>query len=144
MSESKTFYKVVPKHVQNPKNYEQMNREEFDRIRKTKIEVGAPLCEGHLGTIIWLCDKGYIIQIGVKDSDDSFILTPCTHNPIFGMDSLDGSFAQDAEEYILKNEFGYCTSRLEIFKELEGLDPVDYIKLRGFGEGKPTNLIDAQ
>lgn len=143
MSDSKTFYKVVPKYVENPKNYEEISHEEFEKINKTKIEGGAPLCEGHLETIIWHCDKGYIVQVKMVNSDDSFIITPCTHEPTFGMDSLDGSFAQDAEAYILMKRIGFCTSRLDVFKGAENIDPVEYINVRGFGEGRPANLIDA-
>ncbi|NLK24946.1 MAG: hypothetical protein GX309_13475 [Clostridiales bacterium] len=45
MSEFKTLYKVVPKVVENPKNYKQISQEEFERLKKVKIEEGASLCE---------------------------------------------------------------------------------------------------
>jgi tetratricopeptide (TPR) repeat protein len=144
MSEFKTLYKVVPKVVENPKNYKQISNEEFERLKKVKIEEGASLCEGHLGTVIWYSDNSYIVQVKVLNSKDSFVITPCTHEPIYGMDSLDGSFAQDAEAYVLMNKVNFSTSRLDIFNGEENIDPVDYIKRRGFGEGRSTSIVDAE
>ncbi len=65
------------------------------------------------------------------------ILT-CTHKPVFGMDSLDSSLAQDIESYILFREYGIQPERLSIYESKDEVDIVEYIKNRGFGENANT------
>ncbi len=49
-----------------------------------------------------------------------------------GMDSIDGSFAEDIEAYFLKQKLDYKAERLAIFSGKESVDINDYLKARGF------------
>lgn len=147
MSDTKTFYKVVPEKVPNPRNYRRMGAEDFEKAKKSKVEEGDSVCENHLGTEIWFSENEYIVRVKIIENSntrDVFIVTPCTHEPTFGMDTLDGAFAQDAEEYILKEYVGFDTRRITLFEGSEDIGILDYIKNRGIGNGKQTVLFDAE
>jgi hypothetical protein len=71
------------------------------------------------------------VQIRLEGTPDAFIFSLCTFTPTFGMDQIDGLLAQDIEAYVLNNEFGFETSRLEIFAGRDSVPTEEYFRDRG-------------
>lgn len=126
-----TGYRALPQNLWHPRRLRRLTEEEFQSIEKQKIQSASPICEGHQGTIIWYSKVGYIVQVRLKSRPDIYIVTLCTFTPTFGMDSIDGMFAQDAEEYILQSEIGFQSERLNIYGEYDEISMINYLKYYG-------------
>ena len=91
------------------------------------------MCEGHLGTEVWYAGTlGYVLKVKLKDKADVHVMSICTFTPTFGMDAIDGSFAQDVEEYILFQELGRPSDRIAIFESKGKAEITEYLNSRGF------------
>ena len=109
-----------------------MSEEQFQRLEKTSIQSAPSLCDGHVGTTVWYVkDEGYVIEVNLSSDKKVLVESICTFTPTFGMDSIDGMFAEDVEEYILKVELGRPTSRLDVFGNRESVPVQEYLASRG-------------
>ena len=134
-------YRALPETIKHPKFAETLSEDIFNSYtNKKKLQDALPLLENYLGTEVWYSEdalyKGYILRIKLKDEPDIFVKSICTFTPSFGMDSIDGSFAEDIEEYLISKKYNVSFSRLEIFNNKEEVAIMDYLKARGF-EGLP-------
>ena len=124
-------YRAFPPFIAHPSKATRISIDEFSKLDKQKLEEAPPACEGHLGTAIWYCgQKGYLVQVKLKSKPDVFAFSLCTFTPTFGMDQIDGLFAQDIEEYILNQELGFKTERLDVFQQQESIPVETYLKDR--------------
>ncbi|MBU1042886.1 MAG: hypothetical protein KJ915_00615 [Candidatus Omnitrophica bacterium] len=124
-------YRALPLQINSPANAKLLTSEEFNKIKKIKIETGGSLCKGHKGTVVWYNEKiGYILEIQLEQKA-IYALSICTFTPTQGMDKIDGMFAQDIEDYILSKELDYYSERLKIFKEQKSIDIDTYLNDRG-------------
>jgi hypothetical protein len=134
MSESKNGYRALPATIEHPRKAEIVSFEEFDKLDKVKMQVAPSMCKNHLETVIWYAQSfGYVVQIKTQDQQDKLIRSICTFTPTFGMDSIDGAFAQDIEEYVLNKDLGLITQRLDVFGSSDAIDVEKYLQSRGIG-----------
>jgi hypothetical protein len=89
------------------------------------------LCDSHEGTVVWYTEKDYIVEIKLRRKPSVYMVTPCTFTPTFGMDRIDGMFAEDAEAYVLQTELGHQSKRLAVFEGKDSIDVESYLARRG-------------
>ena len=128
-------YRAFPSEIINPKKVEYISKEDFDKISKQQMQEAPSVCAGHKGTTIWYIEnEGFIIQVQFDNKPDVYAPSICTVTPTFGMDMIDGMFAQDIEECILYRELGRPTDRLDIFNEEDSVSMDTYLRDRGVVE----------
>jgi hypothetical protein len=133
MEEIKTGYRALPPVIENPSKAETINKLHFKLLKLTKMQEAPSLCAGHSGTIVWYAKKkGYILEINFNNHPTIYVNSICTFTPTMGMDSIDGAFAQDIEEYYIQKNLGLQPERLEIFKGKESIEIMEYLRNRGF------------
>ena len=113
-------YRAFPPEINHPANAIRISEEDFSKLDKSRLEEAPSACAGHLGTVIWYCgQKGYLVQV----KSDVFVFSPCTVTPRFGMDRIDGFFAQDIEAYVLNEELGFETidALITLFSQMENV-----------------------
>jgi hypothetical protein len=116
--------------------YRRLSPEEFERLNKNDLHTGSSLCAGHLGSTIWCAQSGdaleYIVQVKLEEKPDVHVVTPCSYAPAWGVDVVDGWLAEDAEHLVLQEQLGFRTNRLAVFVNSDDVDPIVYLKERGF------------
>ena len=139
-------YRTLPAEVCHPRKYKLLTVSDFNVLEKNKMESAPSACEGHEETVIWFNNEiGYIVQVKIKGKKDYFLNTPCTYTPTFGMDSIDGLFAQiDAEEYILEKELGIKANRLSAFNGKESIEISEYLKRHGIAFDSDSKKSEAK
>lgn len=55
----------------------------------------------------------------------------CTFTPTFGMDRIDGEFAQDVEEFVLNEVLDFQSHRMELFQIASEIPVGLYLRARG-------------
>lgn len=132
MAQSKTGFRAFPPTIENPRKAEILTHAAFTNLLTTKMQDAPSSCPGHKGTTVWYAGtNGYVIQVKFEGKPDIFARSVCTFTPTFGMDRIDGEFAQDVEEYLLQRELGLKTTRLEVFRNKETIPVEDYLRARG-------------
>ncbi|HUJ08517.1 MAG TPA: hypothetical protein VL171_00685 [Verrucomicrobiae bacterium] len=131
MAETKTDYRALPSVVEAPQKLRRLTESEFAAMKKTQMQTVQSLCDGHEGTVVWYNEQEYVVQIKLRSRPDVYVVTPCTFTPTFGMDRIDGMFAEDAEAYVLQSELGYPSKRLAAFEGRDSLDIENYLANRG-------------
>ncbi len=133
MAEQGTGYRAFPPTINHPSQAAIVQKEQFEKLEKQKLEEAPSACAGHTGTVVWYADKdGCIIQIQFASKPDVFVRSLYTFTPTMGMDQIDGEFAQDVEAYILNKELGCQSDRLIIFDGRESIGIMDYLTARGY------------
>ena len=133
MSEPQTGYRAFPPEIENPAKAKTINKLKFKLLKATKMQEVPPVCKGHDGTIIWYVDKkGYFLEIKFTDYPTVYAESICTFTPTFGMDQIDGAFAEEVEAYYLKQKLKFESDRLNIFKSKDTVKIEPYLKDRGF------------
>jgi hypothetical protein len=132
MSETPSGHRAFPPEIANPTHSTFLTQDEFDGIEKQKLQEAPSACPGHAETVVWYAgQRGYIIQVSFDDKPDVFATSLCTFTPTFGMDQIDGLFAQDIEEFILQRELGHPTERLNVFEDRPSIPTETYLRSRG-------------
>ena len=132
MSETQYGYRAFPTEIANPAHATYLTQDEFDGIEKQKLQKAPSACPGHAETVVWYAgQRGYVIQVRFEDKTDVFATSVCTFTPTFGMDRIDGLFAQDVEEFILQRELGLATERLNVFRDRPSIPTEEYLRDRG-------------
>ena len=127
-----TGYRAFPPEILHPSRAEFLSEEEFSKLDAKRLEAAPPVCAGHEATIIWYVEKhGYIVQVKIIGKPSVFVYSLCTFTPTFGMDMIDGLFAQDIEEYILNRELGYSGNRLKLFENRSSVPIEEYLRHYG-------------
>lgn len=122
----------IPASIEHPSRARMLSDEEFATLRKEEMDTGEVLCEGHLGTTIWCAESvGYVVEVRIESRGAVRAVSPCTVTPTFGMDALDGMFAEDREAYILQKVLGRPTKRLDVFQGGDSVDALEYLTVRG-------------
>ena len=135
MSEDATGYRALPEMVDHPSVARQLTEQEVAAIGAVEMESAPSQCEGHLGTTILHFNGGYVVRVRLKDHSDVFVVTPCTVTPTFGMDMIDGMFAQDAEEFVLEQCLGQPTDLLAVFGSDTQVAITTHLQSRGMRTG---------
>ena len=116
--------------------YRRLSPQEFEGLNKNDLHTGSSLCAGHVGSTLWSASSGealeYIVQVKLEDRPDVHVVTPCSYTPTWGVDVVDGCLAEDAEHFVLHEQLGFGTNRLTVFANSDDVDPMVYLKERGF------------
>ena len=124
-------YRAFP-DIPNPAQARELSAGEFDRLDKSIVQEAPSLGEGHEGTVIWYAGSdGYVVEVKLARRVPVRMISLCTVAPRFGMDAIDGMFAQDVEEYILWRELKRPTARLAIYGSQTSVMPDAYLRNRG-------------
>ena len=127
-----TGYRALPGEVPHPSTAHVITPEQFDALKKERMQEAPSMYAGHRGTVIWYNEtEGYIVQVRLRDKPDVFVLSVCTFTPTMGMDMFDGMLAQDIEEYVLLKELERPTSRLDVFGDKKTIGIHEYLAARG-------------
>ena len=134
-----TGYRALPKSIKCPCCDQYISSDEFESIDSKILMQEAPSChEGHLSTEVWYAEsRGYILKILFSDGAIKFILSMCTFTPTMGMDSIDGLFASDAEEFAIQDYLGVRSPRMDIFKN--NIEIATDVYLSNYGVGVQLN-----
>jgi len=126
-------YRAFPSKVPHPREARLLGEEEFKSLDKLEIESAVSVCEGHLGSTIWYVKEipGFIVDVHIVPDRHFYVESICTHKPTFGMDVVDGMFAQDVEEYILSQSLGFETDRLAVYGDMPSISTMEYVAERG-------------
>jgi hypothetical protein len=125
-----TGYRALPVKIDSPKFNRIYTIEEFSSFNKTKMQEADSLTPNHIRTIFWYVEKvGYVIEVDLINGEQVFIHSICTFTPTFGMDRIDGMFAQDAEEYVLQMKLGFASHRMASFLNQDSVDINTYLGL---------------
>jgi hypothetical protein len=126
-------YTAFPVSIAHPSRARRFSPEEFATIPKKKLQDGPSVFTGHAGTTVWYVEQlGYIIEIRFDFHPSVHIHSICTVAPTFGMDMIDGEFAQDAEEHALHEVLGYQGQRLSAFPADADIPTNHYLRMRGY------------
>jgi hypothetical protein len=129
---AKTGYRAFPPTIVHPSRARRFTSSEFAAIQKTKMQDAPSSCPGHAGTTVWYVEReGYIIEIRFDAHSPVYIHSICTFTPTFGMDRIDGEFAQDVEEYVLHEVLGFQGQRLAAFPPSVDIPIEQYLRARG-------------
>jgi hypothetical protein len=132
MTDASTGYRAFPETIINPSHARRFSAEEFASLQKLKLQDAPAACAGHAGTSIWYVGQtGYIVEVRFDSREPVYIHSICTFTPTAGMDKIDGEFAQDAEEYVLRELVGFPTERLAVYRNLPHVPMADYLRQRG-------------
>ncbi len=143
MSEEKSFFRIIPLTIKRPSIDQIISREDFDKLEKQKVQSAPPAFKGHAGTTIWYSPKFFIVQVSLENQPDVYAKSVCTFEPKFGMDRIDGIFAQDIEELIFGEKIGFKTKRLDVFGINNEVDAFTYLTANGLSVSKtddPTKV----
>jgi hypothetical protein len=128
-------YRAFPR-FQNPRAYRRLDPAGFESLTKNQIHTGASLCAGHVASTLWCAGPDdsleYVVQVKLEGRPDVCVVTPCSHAPTWGVDVVDGFLAEDAEHLVLHEQLGFETNRLTVFGDADDVDPIVYLKERGF------------
>jgi hypothetical protein len=129
----RTGYRAFPQSIIHPSRAHRYAREEFAAVQKTRMQDAPSVCPGHAGTTVWYVERqGYIVEVRFDSHSPVYIHSICTFTPTFGMDRIDGEFAQDVEEFVLQEVLGFQSKRLSTFDPASDI-PVDkYLRAKGF------------
>ena len=127
-------YRAFPATVAHPSRARRYTSDEFARIeKKQKMQDAPSACKGHAGTTVWYIEgAGYIIEIRFDSHPTIYSHSICTFTPTFGMDRVDGEFAQDVEEFILSEILSVKSRRLEIYGTSNEISIDQYLRAKGF------------
>jgi hypothetical protein len=129
---AKTGYRAFPPSIQHPSRARRYTASEFAAIRRTKMQDAPPSCPGHAGTTVWYVEReGYIIEVRFDSHPPVYAHSICTFTPTFGMDRIDGEFAQDVEEFVLYEVLGFQSQRLAAFPSSSDIPIEQYLRARG-------------
>jgi len=133
-STGSTGYRAFPEFIAHPAQARRFTPEEFASTHKTKVQDAPSACAGHAGTVIWYVEAiGYILEIRFDSHPSTYVHSICTFSPRFGMDMIDGEFAQDVEAWALREILGYESPRLATLPA--GEIPIEqYLRLRGYAK----------
>ena len=130
---AKTGSRAFPKFIVHPARARRYTPDEFTSTQKSKMQNAPSSCPGHVGTTIWYVERqGYIVEVRFDSHPPVYIHSICTFTPTFGMDMIDGAFAQDAEEFVLHEVLGFQTQRLSAFPPSADIPIEQYLRARGF------------
>ena len=129
-------YRAFPKYILHPKEYPHLSSQVFENTVKKKMESANSVCPGHDKTVVYLVEDAarryYIVEVRLTKGT-YYTKTPCTFTPTFGMDSIDGGFAQDAEEWIIEQHLQLKSSRLmHLFAGQSKISATEYLARVGF------------
>lgn len=125
--------RAFPRTIVHPARARRYTSEEFAAIKKSKMQDAPSSCPGHPGTTIWYVEpKGYIVEVRFDSHPPVYVHSICTFTPTFGMDMVDGAFAQDAEEFVLHEVLDFKTQRLSAFPPSADIPIEQYLRARGF------------
>jgi hypothetical protein len=128
-------YRAFPR-FKHPRGYRRLDSAEFERLKKNEIHTGGSLFAGHVATTLWCAGPEdaleYVVHVKLEGRPDVYVVTPCSHAPTWGVDVVDGSLAEDAEHLVLREQLGFKTDRLDVFGDADDVDPIEYLKERGF------------
>jgi len=128
-------YRTFP-WFKHPRLYRRLDSGGFESLRKNEIQTSGSLCPGHVSSTLWCAGSDdsleYVVQVKLEGRPDVYLVTPCSHAPTWGVDVVDGFLAEDAEHLVLHEQLGFETDRLTIFADGEDVDPIVYLKERGF------------
>ncbi len=133
---SKFAPRNFPQNFDHPRYYNQLSRAEFDALSKRQMEEHGGICLGHKKTVVHFAGAGaerrFIVEVITKVGS-FYIESPCTYTPGMGLDALDGNLANDAEAWLLCQNLGLRSKRLEtIFGVKDHIYYEDYIKIVSF------------
>lgn len=133
MSDEQAGYRAFPKNINSPWKVETISKEEFSKADKVQMDKAKSACAGHKETVVWYSEslRSYVVEVIFDAKPTIYALSLCTFTPSFGMDIIDGQFAQDVEEYILFKELGYFSERLKIFEGKDSVEIEKYFRARG-------------
>jgi hypothetical protein len=127
-----TGYRSLPPGIASPAMARVLSEQEFSNLHAQKLQDAPPACNGHEGTTIWYAKgAGYIVQVKLDGNRSVYAESICTFTPTFGMDKIDGLFAQDVEEYVLNQELSLKSERLAIFAGRASVPVAEYLRDRG-------------
>lgn len=133
MSEPQKIYRAFPPEIQNPAKAKTINKLQFKFLKTVKMQEAPSVCKGHEGTVIWYVDKkGYFLEIKFTGHSTVYAKSICTFTPTFGMDQIDGAFAEDIEAYYLNKNLQFKSERLKIFEGKDSVKIETYLIDRGF------------
>ena len=133
MKKPSAGYRAFPWSIAHPSRARRFSSEEFATISKKKLQDSPSVCTGHAGTTVWYEEQlGYIIEIRFEFHPSVYIQSLSTVTPTFGMDMIDGEFAQDAEEYVLHEVLGYQGQRVSVFTADADIPTDQYLRMRGY------------
>ena len=82
---------------------------------------------------MWYAESvGYILEVVFSSHPPVNIHSICTFTPTFGMDGIDGEFAQDTEDYVLHEVLGYPRDRIASLPESDEIPIEPYLRRKGF------------
>ena len=126
-------HRAFPATILHPSRARRFTPDEFAAIQKTKMQDAPSAHPGHTGTTIWYVEReGYIVEVRFDSRPSIYIHSICTFTPSFGMDRIDGEFAQDAEELLLHEVLGFESHRLDAFPASSDIPTDQYFKTKGF------------
>lgn len=129
---TKTGYRAFPPSIVHPTRARRFTPAEFAAIQKIKMQDAPSSCPGHAGTTVWYVERdGYIIEVRFDSHSPVYINSICTFTPTFGMDRIDGEFAQDAEEFVLHEVLDFQSQRLAAFPASADIPTDQYLRTRG-------------
>ncbi|HRH59749.1 MAG TPA: hypothetical protein PL045_04220 [Chitinophagaceae bacterium] len=142
-------YRSFPEFFDHPSHYRQLTSDEFAIIKKHKMQKADGTCLGHKATTIYFIEDNqkYLVEIET-DKEKYYVETPCTFKPDYsiGIDMVDGNLAEDAEAWILNQQLGQKSERLEaIFGDKDKIYFNDYLKMVGLlheGQQRVTGQVD--
>jgi hypothetical protein len=127
MNDHSTGYRAFPEFITHPAHARRFTPEEF-------VQDAPSACAGHAGTVIWYVEAmSYILEIRFDSHRSAYVHSICTFTPRFGMDVIDGEFAQDVEAWALREMLGYESPRLETLPAGE-IHIQQYLRLRGYAK----------
>jgi hypothetical protein len=134
---AKTGFRAFPKTFPHPARARRFTADEFAALPKQKLQAAPSSCSGHDSTTVWYvagtpAERFYIIEIRFSAHPPVYIQSICTFTPTMGMDMVDGSLAQDAEELVLQEVLGHQTRRLDAFQLSADIESMPYLRSRGF------------
>jgi hypothetical protein len=130
---AKKGYRALPASIPHPSRARRFTPEEFASTEKKQMQDAPSTCAGHMGTTVWYVDGfGYIVEVRFDSHPSVYAHSICTFTPTFGIDRIDGEFAQDVEEFLLGEVLGVKSRRLEVFQKAAEVSTVQYLRVRGF------------
>ena len=138
-------YRAFPKEIIHPSKAKQLTHEAFQSLKRSEMQSAGSVCKGHIATTIWYIEepRKYIIDVHLEPDRHIYVESICTFSPKFGMDSIDGMFAQDIEEYILERNLGFKSNRIAIYGDKDSIDTTNYLAKHGV-LSKPTTSTSEQ
>lgn len=126
----------------HPRHFPRLDVAAFRALQKQEVNAGGSLCPGHAGTTIWYThgdgSRSFVVQVRLERRPDVFVVTPCSFEPTFGPDFVDGWVMEDAEYLVLHEQLGLTSNRLAVFGDAASVHPDVYLQARGFPAGKKS------